>query len=380
MDSVWILFKNNIKVSIIKKPVSFLVSLFAPLGILFLMTKILNFSSGYINIGVIDYDNSTTSKALIEVINRTEGFNVINISKDEMGNNFAENIIYGSIEFPVGFEEGILSGERKNVIITSRENEDLGKALQGIMKSEIINIDNLAKFALGDKEKFYEIIGNYKNNSVINVEKQNLSDLRKDYQISQIFLGFLILFMLIRGSGGVHHYYDEKNENIFSRLFIAPIKTWQYYLADMLSNYMSVLIQGSIGVLWVKIVGINIGVSELELLIILSSIGLVSVTLAMCVRSLCNKSSEFGMAFNFITMILVMVGGCFVPIEMMPTVLNNISYFTPVRWAQESLIQFQQGVEIINVLPYILVILLFALAFFAIGIFKTSNGEKEFLV
>lgn len=380
MGNVWVLFKNNIRVSIIKRPVSFFVSLFAPLCILFLMTKVLNFSSDYINIGVIDYDNSVTSKALIEVVNRTEGFNAINISKDDMENNFAENIIYGAIEFPKGFEDGVLSGERKNIIITSRETDDLDNVLQGIMKSEIINIDNLAKIALGDKEKFYEIVENYKNNSVINVEKQSLSDLHKDYQISQLFLGFLILFMLFRGSSGVHHYYDEKNENIFSRLFIAPIKTWQYYFADMLSNYMSVLIQGCIGVLWIKLVGINIGVSDLELLLILGSIGLVSVTLAMCVRSLCNKSSEFGMIFNFITMILVMVGGCFVPIEMMPTVLNKISYFTPVRWAQESLIQLQQGMEFTKVLPYILVILLFALAFFVIGIFKTSTEEKEFLV
>lgn len=380
MGNVWVLFKNNIKVSIIKKPVSFFISLFAPLGILFVMTKILNFSSGYINIGVIDYDKSPTSKAVIEVINRTEGFNVVNISKDEMGNNFAENSIYGSIEFPLGFEEGILSEERENIIITSRESEDLDTVLQGIMKPEIININNLARVALGDKGKFYEMVENYKNNSVINVEKRSLSDLRQDYQISQIFLGFLILFMLIRGSAGVHHYYDEKDENIFSRLFIAPIKSWQYYLADMLSNYMSVLIQGSIGVLWIKIVGINIGVSDIELLIIVSSIGLVSVTLAMCVRSLLSKSSEFGMAFNFITMILVMVGGCFLPIEMMPNVINKISYFTPVRWAQESLIQLQQGTEIIKVSPYILVILLFALAFFVIGVFKTSTGEKEFLV
>lgn len=379
MGNVWVLFKNNIKVSIIKKPASFFISLFAPLGILFLMTKILNFSSGYINIGVIDYDNSTTSKALIEVINRTEGFNAIELSKDEVGNNFAENIIYGSIEVPLGFEEGILSGDKKSIIITSRESEDLGEALEGIMKSEMTNIEYLARVALGDKEKFYEIIENYKNNSVINIEKQSLSDLRKDYQISQIFLGFLILFMLIRGSGGVHHYYDERNENIFSRIFIAPIKTWQYYLADMLSNYMSVLIQGSIGVLWIKVVGINVGVRDIELLIILSSIGLVSVTLAMCVRSLCKKSSEFGMAFNFITMILVMVGGCFVPIDMMPKIVNKISYFTPVRWAQESLIQLQQGIKLFNVIPYIFVILLFAIAFFVIGIYKTAKEEKEIL-
>lgn len=380
MGNVWVLFKNNIKVSILKKPKSFVIGLLAPLGILFLMIKILGFSSGYIDVAVIDNDKSSTSKALIESIEKIEGFKTIVMSKDKIEGNFAENNINVAIEFPNGFEDSILSGESKKIIITAKEGENLDTIVQGVMSSEVINLDNLAKIVKGDKDKFNEILDSYKNNSVVKVEKQSLSDLYKDYQISQLFLGFLIFFMLIRGSNGVNHYYEEKYDNIFSRLFIAPIKTWQYYLADMLSNYIIVFTQGALGILWIKVIKINIGISDIELLVILSSIGLVSVALAMCVRALCKTSTEFYMSFNFITMILVMVGGCFVPLDMMPKIVNKISYFTPVRWAQESLIQLQQGNKFMEILPYISVILLFALAFFVIGAYKTSTGEKEFSV
>lgn len=379
MDNVWVLFKNNIKVSILKKPKSFIIGLLAPLGILFLMMKVLNFSSGYMDIGVVDNDKSPSSKALIESIDKTEGFNTVIIQGEEVEGNFAENNINVAIEFPKGFEDSILDGEIDNIIITSKTNENIDTIIEGVMASEIININNLAKISKGDKVKFNEVLDSYKKNSVVKVEKQSLSDLSKDYQISQLFLGFLIFFMIIRGSSGVSHYYDEIDDNIFSRVFIAPIKTWQYYLADMLSNYLVVFTQGALGVLWIKITGIKMGISSVELLIILSSIGLVSVGLAMCVRSLCKKSTEFYMSFNFITMIIVMVGGCFVPIDMLPKVVNKISYFTPVRWAQESLIQLQQGSDFMKIMPYILVILLFALAFFVIGAYKTARGEKEFL-
>ena len=65
MGNVWVLFKNNLKVSILKKPVAFLLMLFAPLLILFGSMKLLMNGGGLINVAVFDYDNSTTSKEIV---------------------------------------------------------------------------------------------------------------------------------------------------------------------------------------------------------------------------------------------------------------------------------------------------------------------------
>ena len=61
---------------------------------------------------------------------------------------------------------------------------------------------------------------------------------------------------------------------------------------------------------------------------------------------------------------------------MFPKVIEKISYFTPVRWAMESIIKIQQGETIFSVYKYLLIILLFAIVFLSIGIYKTSKEER----
>ena len=185
--------------------------------------------------------------------------------------------------------------------------------------------------------------------------------------------------MLIRGVSGVNHYYEEKEDNIFSRFFVAPIKVREYYLADFLSNYSLVLIQGIAGIVIIDIVGINTGLKNIYLFTILAAVGLVSVSLAMCVRSFFSRSSECSMAFNFITMVFIMVGGCFIPASVMPSSVEKISHFIPISWAIKAINSLQVGNSFIEVLPYIGIMILFVIVFLAVSIYKTSIAEKKFV-
>ena len=75
-------------------------------------------------------------------------------------------------------------------------------------------------------------------------------------------------------------------------------------------------------------------------------------------------------------MIMVIIGGAFVPIEIFQKAIEKISCFTPVRWAMESIIKIQQGETIFSIYKYLLIILLFAILFLSIGIYKTSKEER----
>ena len=90
MKNILVLIKNNLRISIVKKPVGFLISLLAPVLIFYIMMSVLNFGSGYIKIGVIDKDKSKTSNNIIEFIKNYEGFTIKNINEDEIKNLFAE--------------------------------------------------------------------------------------------------------------------------------------------------------------------------------------------------------------------------------------------------------------------------------------------------
>ncbi|NLZ34087.1 ABC transporter permease [Clostridium isatidis] len=380
MKNILVLIKNNLRISIVKNPVGFLVSLLAPVLIFYIMMSLLNFNSGYIKVGLVDKDNSKTSKNLVEFIKNYEGFTIQNINQDNINNLFAEGNIDLVIEIDSSFEENLINGLVKGVKIRSLENRDTGKAIIVLLNQEITNLKSLTLAAEGNKEAYHLALDNYNDNSYIKLQRKNLNDLYGDYTYSQIFVGFIVMFMLIRGMVTSSRVFMEKKENVYNRIFMAPVKTYEYYLADAISGYVIVLIQVILGVLGIKLLKINMGFGYLELIIILSIFGLVSISLGILCRSFSKNHNEASNIFNFFHMIFIMIGGAFVPLDIMPPIIEKISYFTPVRWVIEAIISMQQGASLVEIYKYLAIILLFAVTFFIIGTYNTSKEEKKTII
>ncbi|GAA0087047.1 ABC transporter permease [Clostridium sp. CTA-7] len=377
MKNIIVLIKNNLKIAIIKKPIGFIMSIIAPILILLLMLNVINMNSGYITVGIIDNDSSKTSKDILDSIKNYEGFNVREIQQNEKKDLFSENAINAVIEVTSGFEDSLLKGDTNPIKITSVENDDVGMIIRNLVNEQMSNINSIAIAAEGNKEVYYKSLDNYSNNSYIKLERESLNDLHEEYSFSQTFIGFIIMFMLIRGMSTSYRVFKEKEENVYNRIFMAPIKTYEYYVADAISGYISILLQVSLSIIGIKFLKVQVGVSTLELFAILSLVGLVSISLAICCRSFAKNITEASNIFNFANIIMVMIGGAFVPIEIMPPIIEKISYFTPVRWAIQSIIDIQQGASFNEIYKYLIIIVLFAVAFFVIGIYKTSKEERK---
>lgn len=224
------------------------------------------------------------------------------------------------------------------------------------------------------------VIDNDSSNISFNINKESLNDLHSDYSSSQIYIGFLIMFMLIRGMRAAYRIFDEKDENIYMRIFMAPVRTSEYYLADVISGYITILIQVVLGIVSINLLNVETGLRNIQLFIILALVGLVSISLALCCSAFSRNKTEASNIFNFANMVLLMVGGAFVPLEIMPTLIEKISYFTPVRWAMKSISDIQQGYSFSETYKYLFTILLFAIVFFVVGSYKTSREEKKITI
>lgn len=380
MNNVWTLLKNNLKISIGKRPKRFIIGLLIPIFILLGMLNLLSSSSGYINIGVIDNDNSSTSTHLISTLKEGNGIKIIPIKKEEMNTRFSEKSVTEVIEIPQGYEESFVKASPLVLNITSTEGSSTNDLLKNLLSQEISSLNNLGKISERNLDSYHKSLQNYINANTGKIQKKSLSDLHQNYTYGLVFIGFLIMFMLQRGFDGASHQYDEKNENIYTRIFIAPVKTWQYYLADVLSSYFVVSLQAVLGILGLVALKLNIGVDYGVVLVILLALGLVSVGLSVCVRAFCESENLASNIFTFFVMILVMLGGCFIPLEFMPTAFDKLSYFTPTRWAMQSFTDMQSGSTFSDISLNIGVILLFAVAFFVIGSYKTSKSDKNFSI
>lgn len=380
MRNILVLVKNNLRVDILKNPFGFLIGLLAPVLILFIMLIVLNWNSGYINIGVVDNDNSKTSNLIIDSLKNIEGYNVNEIKKEDIQNLFSENAINVAIEIENGFEKKIIDGNVSKVKITAIEDDGIGNLIKDLVNMEMVNIRDISLASNKNEEVYYKSIDNYSSSISVNIKKESLNDLHSDYTSSQIYIGFLIMFMLIRGMKTAYRIFDEKDENIYMRIFMAPVRTSEYYLADIISGYISILIQVFLGIVSINILNLETGLKNIELFIILALVGLVSISLALCCSSFAKNRSEASNIFNFANILLPMLGGAFVPLEIMPPVVEKISYFTPVRWAMQSILDIQQGYSFSEIYKYLFIIFLFSVAFFVIAAYRTVKEEKKIMI
>ena len=337
-------------------------------------------NSGYINIGIVDNDNSKTSNLIIDFLKNIEGYNVNEIKKEDIKNLFSEKAINVAMEIEDRFEKEIIDGDLSKVKITAIEDDGIGNLIKELVNMEMVNIRDISLASNKNEEVYYKSIDNYSGSISVNIKKESLNDLHSDYSSSQIYIGFLIMFMLIRGMRTAYRIFDEKDENIYMRIFMAPVKTSEYYLAGIISGYISILIQVFLGIVSINILNLETGVKNIELFIILALVGLVSISLALCCSSFAKNKSEATNIFNFANILLPMLGGAFVPLEIMPPLVEKISYFTPVRWAMQSISDIQQGYNFSETYKYLFILFLFSVAFFVIAAYRTVKEEKKIMI
>lgn len=380
MRIVWTLFKNNLNLTVKKKFLSFLVSIVAPVAIVIFMSQIINISSGQVKLGVIDNDKSVSSQIIIDNVKENEECIVTEIDKNEVENSLVDNSINVVLIIPDSFEHDILNNKNPNVTIKAVEGNNIYKAVEGNINIDIKNLKDMAYVSNGDNTKYQKLLDQYVKNSV-DVKKASLNDVGNDYMFSTMFTGFLMLFMFMKATSGLAQINEDKMKNIYTRIFIAPVKEWQYYLANILSVMVSLLAQIILSLLGIKLLGtINLGVTYIQMFIILSVASLIAVSIGVLCNSLGNAEGESSILSNAIVTPFLLLGGAFVPVDFFPDIINKISYFTPVRWLVESIISLQNGMKFKVVVPYLGIALLFAVAFFVVGAYVTAISQKKYTI
>lgn len=378
MRNIIVLIQNNLRINILKKPISFALYTIVPVLVILIFSNLFSYSQGNIKVGVIDYDNSKTSNLLIENIKSNDEIQIIDIKENELDEKFSQKDIDFSLTIEESFEQSLIKNNNPNIYIKTQENSNLYKVVESSLEVELQNLNNLAVLSDKDEEKYNDLLNEYLNNEV-KVNENSLSDLLSDYENSRIFISFLIMFMFFKATSGAYIINLDKYSNIYTKIFVAPVKTYEYYIANIISNIMTLSLQIVISVLGLKyITKIDIGIEYSHLFIVLFIIAIVAVSLGNLFISITKTSSEAAMISNLVIMICLMCGGAFISLDMLPPIINKISYFTPVRWAMMSINDLQQGIPFNNIIKYLFILILFVATFFIITAYKTSRSQKEF--
>lgn len=377
MSVILTLVKNNFRMLVLKKPMNTVMMVVAPVVIAIFVSMVMNKGQKPLKVAVLDNSKSISSEAIINSISKEGTFEIINNnSVEELESEFTTSSVNVAIIFEGDFEEKLMKGDTTGVFIKGLEGSSNYKIISSILGLELSNMKNLAIVNNGDIYNYKESLSRYESSN-IHIAKESLNDLYGDYTNSQSIIGFLVMFALFRAMAVTTVIGKDKEQRIYTRILVAPAQQWQYYLANLISTLSLILLQITLSIIGIKIfTEINMGMSNLQLFLVLAAIGILAVSIGCLCATVTDNRDLSSIISNIILSPILFLGGCFVPIQFLSPTINKISYFTPIRWAMEAIVDFQQGAGNIKALQDLGVVMLFAVAFFVAAIYCVTRRDS----
>lgn len=149
MRTFYALIKNNLRITIMHKPISFLLMTITPIIVLIIASKMVSYSTTFVNVGIVDGDKTRASEAITQIVDGLEGIKVFKMNENEVEANFQSNKINTALVIRSGFQDGLLNNSIDQLVVKGNEEQNVYTLLQAILKNHLLNLRNLGKISGG---------------------------------------------------------------------------------------------------------------------------------------------------------------------------------------------------------------------------------------
>lgn len=314
-----------------------------------------------IDAAVVDNEDSIISRILIQSFNDNKSFTgfirLHNYSEQDAEEKFKKGQVTAIIRIPHGFIKSVYYCENYPISVTVSTSSPLkGDVLRSMLEgySEYIasvqssvysSYKYIDKLKLDEKTKGLmnedlskELV--YKSLAREGIFDEKIyndipSSSSKEYYIISILIVFL---MYIGISAGNFVIYD-KNSRCLERIMTAPygipMAVLSKWISFIIFSFLYSLLFIFLPLLLFKVyIGIEI---KPMLIFILLCTGFVDI-LFIFLGIIFKREEEYMLFCNFLVLITAVIGGCFIPLYMMPAAVQKLSMFTPEYWMIRSLL------------------------------------------
>jgi ABC-2 type transport system permease protein len=288
-------------------------------------------------------------------------------------NKVSINVI-GNPEYAMGLQvvEGVMSGftDKISSIIIGK-NVFLETALEeGIEKTVFEDMGIIVK----EIEKSIEDIG--ANIGYIQLEgKKSISSF--DYYAAAM----ATMFMLFAAGYGSRTLLEEKDNITYQRMIIAGTSKWKIAAGKFFMVFIFSLLQMTIMIFYSSLL-FKVNWGNLGLVVIISLCTMFAVAgLGTMIAAATLKAGNYKMSMvfdNIVIQVMALIGGSFVPFEMLPKFMQKLSILSINGIALKSYLKSMMGYGIGEVKIYLLVLLGLGIVFnsMAVYILKWKDGAK----
>ena len=376
MKTLFALVRHNFKLAIGQKPLLFILITLLPILILLASTVLITYNNTFVDLGVSDADDTPISRAVGELLLEIDGIGKFSFPPEEMEAKFRDGTVNVGVRIGEGFEASLRRGELEGIQVFAEEGSETHLLVSSLLKNHLLNLRNIGRAYPDDPAGFDAAVEQYLQDSGT-VRKEPLNDLYADYNNSNLLIGFLMMLIFFKAASVASTINQDRESNVYTRIFVAGVRAWQYHGANVLTNVLIATFQMLVSVLAMTyLINVSVGVRPFDLFLILSLTSAVAVAYGSFCVALFEQAEGTTMFANFSILLFVLLGGSFIAVEYFPPAINAVSYISPIRWAMDCVLKLQAGARLDQVLPSLLVLAGMGVLLLLAAFVLTSRRDK----
>ena len=367
------IFFNNLR-RIFSKPISIVLMIILPV-ILNATLISMYITDEKATVGITIKEDTKLTAILCEVM--AERYKTVEINEDDRN----DAIINGEVDCVVvineGFTESIIHGNESLFDFYMLQESNVSSPIR-----IFLNTINYALLEFGsacgdDEAVFYEMLNNYLDGK-FNVNFNYFDDSFEKMEIAIRSLGYLVLGLMFFVGMSTTSVLKDKEENVYTKIVVSPIKRRSYLIQNILSYAVVAIIQ-IVALFCIMVYFLNVEFGDKLYMCMGVSLlfSILCISIGITISSICKKVSTANAIISMINVPMLMLGGCFWHIDIMPQALQNIGKCLPTYWYMEVCEQILNGVNFQEYVKYLIFMMVCAFALIGVSsIYSKFSREK----
>jgi ABC-2 type transport system permease protein len=342
---------------------------------------------------VVDQANTTISKNIITELNKSTAVRPEPLTLDEAESQFDSRRASVVLVIPAGLDLQAIQNGTAQVDFRQQPNNLNATVAERAVKTSIRQVSsavNAANSAVKEAEKNAPFASEAERQKYFDASLKLAQSIQADTPERVTVIegstpsnvaydpranasaGQLItwVFIPLFGISGLFAY--ERQQGTLRRILTTPTTKATYLLGTITGQVVMALVQMFLLLLFsTYVMKLNWGRDPLALFVILISAALAAGAIGTTMGTFIKTESQASGLSIMMGMVMALMGGCWYPLEMFPTIIQTIVKILPTTWAMQGLLDLVlRNGGLMQILPEAGVLLGFAAIFFSIGVIR----------
>jgi ABC-2 type transport system permease protein len=283
-----------------------------------------------VNLVVVDYDHSSSSRRLISKVTSTDYFSLVDYTDSyDKALNYLENDKADLVlQIAPGFERDLVRENKSTVFLAINAINGVKANIGGAyLRSVVMDFNQEVRLEWMPASKV----------SGISIASANWYNPMMNYRFFMVPGILVILVTMVGAFLSALNIVKEKEVGTLEQINVTPIKKYQFVLGKLIPFWILGLVILSIGLTIARLVYGIVPAGSLLTIYIFAAVFLIAVLgMGLLVSTFANTQQQAMLLSFFIMMIFILMGGLFTSIDSMPpwaqvvAQLNPVSYFIEV--------------------------------------------------